>query len=78
MMVINVSTNKPLHRRVGELALGSVVINGEGNLCLVARSDKVDKVRLVNLHNGGTYLVNESCRHEEVHAELHWRHREVV
>ena len=62
---------------VGDLPLGSAVINGEGNLCIVTRSDRQDKVRLVNLENGGTYLVNPSCRLEHVEATVMWKYREV-
>lgn len=67
----------PTVPRVGDLPVGSAVVNGEGNLCIVTRSDRQDKVRLVNLENGGTYLVDPSCRHEHVEATVTWKYREV-
>lgn len=63
----------PARSAVGDMTPGSVVINGEGNLCIVCKGDNDGQIRLVNLANGGTYMVNKTCKHEQVDAVLTWK-----
>lgn len=67
-------------RPVGELPAGTVIVNGEGNICLVCRdstTEAYEKIRIVNLQNGGTYTVQKTCLYEAVEAELVWKRRSV-
>lgn len=64
---------------VSTLPVGSCILNGEGNLCLIIRPTEKDqedgKVRLCNLAHGGHYAVLGSCLQEPVFAQVTWSYK---
>lgn len=77
MKLIHDPTDLSVKKLVKDIPPGSVIINGEGNLCLVMRStselEAYNKVRMVNIENGGNYTVNGTCQYEVVDATVTWK-----
>ena len=78
-MKIERSTKEQVFKkRIGACVPGDVVLNSAGNLVMVLKQDGLayehafDKVRLVNLENGGTYTVRPDCCYEPVDAKVVW------
>ena len=74
MQITKAPGRNPRKTPVGEITPGTPVMNGEGNLCMVCRSGDVgdNKIRLVNLENGGTYTVKDTCEYEMIEANVIW------
>ena len=78
MKVKQINKGTSVVRPVGEMPAGTAVLNGEGNLCLVCRSEgrgADGRIRIVNLELGGIYTVLPTCRYEEVDAEVVWTYK---
>ena len=77
MKLIKGPSTNPHKTRVDAIPAGTAVINGEGNICMVCRSGDVgdEKIRMVNLENGGTYSVRGSCEYQIVEASVTWNYK---
>lgn len=69
-------------RPIGDLQPGDVIINGEGNLCLILRRTVEDlndnKTRLAGLESGTSYAVKNTTEYEVVNAEVVWQRKQVT
>lgn len=74
MNIVQHPAKESVKKEVGSMPAGTVVINGEGNICMVCRPE-ADKIRIVNLHIGGVYSVLPTCRYEVVDATLTWSYK---
>lgn len=75
MKVTHSADDPSVKIEVRNIAPGTAVVNGVGNLCIVCRRGDLEgtgKVQMVNLENGGTYSVQGSCKYEVVQAEVTW------
>lgn len=71
--------DQSLKQNVRDIHSGAVVVNGEGNICLVMKDTPelvaYHKVRVVRLDDGGSYTVSDTCQYEVVDAEVTWRRK---